>query len=121
MTTLWLLLPPVFRKCESNTDNAAYITQALAVPQPIFKPKRSECRPRTRFRNGKTIQSVPPPQPWTFYGGESVKTIWQPPYLPNISSADIFCFGEVKSELTDLSLSQGGLMTRLERALHPQK
>jgi hypothetical protein len=113
---LWLLLPP---GCESNTDNAAYITQALAVPQPIFKPKRSGCRPRTRFRNGMTIQSAPPPQAGTFYGGEGVTTIWQPPYLPNISSADIFCFGEVKSELTDLSLSQGGLMTRLEGALHP--
>jgi hypothetical protein len=68
-----------------------------------------------------TIQSAPPPQTGTFYGVEGVKTIWQPPYLPNISSADIFCFGEVKSKLTDLSFSQGGLMTRLEGALHPQK
>jgi hypothetical protein len=40
--------------------------------------------------------------------------IHQPSYLPNNATADVFCFREVKSQLADLSLSQGGLMMNLK-------
>jgi hypothetical protein len=38
-------------------------------------------------------------------GGEGVRTTRQPPYLPNIATADFFLFQIVKSELANLSLS----------------
>jgi hypothetical protein len=58
-----------------------------------------------------TIQSALLCQPGTFHGGEGIKTTQQPPYVPN--------FGEVKSELADILLCLGGLMTRLERPFEP--
>jgi hypothetical protein len=40
--------------------------------------------------------------------------IRQPSYLPNNTTADVFSFREVKSELAELSLPQGGLMMNLK-------
>jgi hypothetical protein len=37
----WLQLLPPFRKSGDKIMNAAHIPKALAMQQPIFKPKRS--------------------------------------------------------------------------------
>ncbi len=88
---LWLCLPPTFKKPSSEALNTAYITNAPAMSQLIFKPKRSELSPQSR----------------TFIGGKGVKRICQPSHSPNTA-------WELKIDLADLLLFQGGLMTNLE-------
>jgi hypothetical protein len=101
---LWLPLPPTFKKPSSETLNTAYITNAPAMSQLIFKPKRSELSP----------QSTLSPQSRTFSGGKGVKRICQPSHSPNTARQTFFHFWELKIDLADLLLSQGGLMTNLE-------
>jgi hypothetical protein len=54
--------------------------------------------PRADFCGGRKKQTQPAPHPRTFNGGESIKTISQPSYLPSTSTADIFLFQRGKVE-----------------------
>jgi hypothetical protein len=101
--------------------STTHITQALTVSQLIFKPKGQNCHPRMTFCNGTMTLSTPPPQSGTFNGGKGAKMIHQPSYLLSTTTADFFCFREVKLEQDDLLLSQGGLMTNLEGVIQTNK
>jgi hypothetical protein len=59
-------------------------------------------------------QPTPLCQSGILNGGDGIKMIRQPSYLLNTTTVDFFCFREVKSELVDLLLSQGGQMMNLE-------
>jgi hypothetical protein len=66
------------------------------------------------FCNGLKIQFRPLPQSGTLNSGEGIKTVCQLSYLPSFAQQPFFCFREAKSELMDLSLSQGSIKKSLE-------
>jgi hypothetical protein len=99
----WLLLPLQYKKSGGKTVNAASVRKTLVM----------SC-PRAAFCGRTKTQTSPPPHSGTFNGSEVIKTIRQPSYLLNTTTADFFLFREVKLKLADLSLSQGSLMTNLE-------
>jgi hypothetical protein len=59
-------------------------------------------------------QTSPSPNSGTLNGGKGKKTIRQHSYSSIPPRWTFFCSKEVKSELTDLLQSQGGLITNLE-------
>jgi hypothetical protein len=67
------------------TENAAHLTKALAVSQPIFQPKSLILLSQGQFL-WKDKDTLPAPHSGTFNGGEGVKTIRQPSYSPNTAT-----------------------------------
>ncbi len=110
----WLLLPLQYKKSGGKTVNAASVKKTLVMSQPISSRTVSYCCPRAAFCGRTKTQTSPVPHSSTFNGSEDIKPIRQPSYLLNTTTEDFFLFSEVKLKLTDLSLSQGGLMTNIE-------
>jgi hypothetical protein len=70
--------------------NVADTKQALAKSQPMFKPKSARLLSQDWFPWRDKPQALPPIHPWTSNGSEGVKTIWQPPYSSNFTTANLF-------------------------------
>ncbi len=95
----WLPSPPLYSKSGGKTVNAASFKKALAMSQPIFKPKSPISSSQDRFLwRGEETDSTGASS-GTFNGGEGIKTIRQPFYLPNMATADLFLFqrGEIEA------------------------
>jgi hypothetical protein len=106
-----LPLPPLYTKSGGKTINAASIKKALAMSQPILKPKTPISLFQGRFCGRTKQQTSLEPHSGTFNGGKGVKMIRKPSYLLHMATVDIFCLVDAKLKPADLSLSEGGLMT----------
>jgi hypothetical protein len=98
-----LPLLTLYTKSSGKTINKASIKKALAMSQPIFKPKSPILLSQDRFCGRTKQQTLPELHSGTFNGGEGVKTIRKLSYLLNMAMVDIFCLGEAKLKPADLS------------------
>jgi hypothetical protein len=113
---LWFPSPPLYTKSGGETIKAASVKKALATSQPIFKLESpiSLSQGRILWKDKETDSAGVSFQDFLMVAKASRRSASLPIHQIRLQWI-FFCFKEAKSKLVELSLSQGGLMTNLER------